>query len=68
MSPSGAYKGEIDRYLTVDGGRSGSYRKLSLKYHPDKQTPETKEEMKEQFVKISNGASVRLGRNAAATD
>jgi translocation protein SEC63 len=33
-----------------------AYRKLSLKFHPDKQTPETKEEMKEQFVKITNGA------------
>jgi DnaJ-class molecular chaperone len=33
-----------------------SYRKLSLKYHPDKQTTETREAMKEEFVKISNGA------------
>ncbi len=32
-----------------------AYRKLSLKYHPDKQTPETKDQMKQQFVKIANG-------------
>ncbi|RLN82376.1 hypothetical protein BBJ28_00010568 [Nothophytophthora sp. Chile5] len=36
--------------------RVSDYRKLSLKYHPDKQTPETREAMKEEFVKITNGA------------
>ncbi|TMW60956.1 hypothetical protein Poli38472_000998 [Pythium oligandrum] len=34
------------------------YRKLSLKYHPDKQTSETKDEMKEHFVKITNAYRV----------
>ncbi|KUF97116.1 hypothetical protein AM588_10009274 [Phytophthora nicotianae] len=33
------------------------YRKMSLKYHPDKQTEETREAMKEEFVKITNGAA-----------
>lgn len=32
-----------------------SYRKLSLKYHPDKQTVETSAEAREKFVKITNG-------------
>lgn len=32
-----------------------SYRKLSLQYHPDKQSAETREAMKEEFVKITNG-------------
>ncbi|KAJ0400103.1 hypothetical protein ATCC90586_005124 [Pythium insidiosum] len=34
------------------------YRKLSLKYHPDKQTPETKDEMMNRFVKITNAYRV----------
>lgn len=38
-----------------------SYRKMSLKYHPDKQTEETREAMKEEFVKISNGSAVVYG-------
>lgn len=32
-----------------------SYRKLSLKYHPDKQTVETRENVRELFVKVTNG-------------
>lgn len=35
-----------------------AYRKLSLKYHPDKQTEETREAMKEEFVKITNAYRV----------
>ncbi|KAL4155949.1 hypothetical protein PRNP1_008049 [Phytophthora ramorum] len=35
-----------------------AYRKMSLKYHPDKQTEETREVMKEEFVKISNAYRV----------
>uniref|UniRef100_K3W867 5-formyltetrahydrofolate cyclo-ligase n=1 Tax=Globisporangium ultimum (strain ATCC 200006 / CBS 805.95 / DAOM BR144) TaxID=431595 RepID=K3W867_GLOUD len=35
-----------------------AYRKLSLKYHPDKQTGETREAVKEQFVKVTNAYRV----------
>lgn len=35
-----------------------AYRKLSLKYHPDKQTADTKDAMKEEFVHITNAYRV----------
>ncbi|KAG6966679.1 hypothetical protein JG687_00004706 [Phytophthora cactorum] len=35
-----------------------AYRKLSLKYHPDKQAEENREAMKEEFVKITNAYRV----------
>ncbi|KAF1313685.1 5-formyltetrahydrofolate cyclo-ligase, partial [Globisporangium splendens] len=35
-----------------------AYRKLSLKYHPDKQTEETREAVKEKFVKVTNAYRV----------
>ncbi|OQR92514.1 hypothetical protein ACHHYP_03604 [Achlya hypogyna] len=34
------------------------YRKLSLKYHPDKQAPEAREDAKKHFVKIANAYRV----------
>ncbi|EQC26359.1 hypothetical protein SDRG_15844 [Saprolegnia diclina VS20] len=34
------------------------YRKLSLKYHPDKQAPEDREDAKKHFVKIANAYRV----------
>lgn len=36
-----------------------SYRKLSLKYHPDKQTVENGAEAREKFVKITNGGRLK---------
>ncbi|DAZ97761.1 TPA: hypothetical protein N0F65_009041 [Lagenidium giganteum] len=35
-----------------------AYRKLSLKYHPDKQAADVREKMKEEFVQITNAYRV----------